>query len=45
MASFEDDPLPAPAHDRVAFEARVGLLLADHVEPARVKALDETGEG
>jgi hypothetical protein len=36
---------PVPADDPEAFEARVGELIADHVEPARVKALDEMGEG
>jgi hypothetical protein len=30
---------------RRPFETRVGELIADHVEPARVKALDEMGEG
>jgi hypothetical protein len=34
-----------PADDPEAFEARVSELVADHVEPARVKALDEMGEG
>ena len=36
---------PQPAGDPAAFEARVAQLIADHVEPARVKALDEMGEG
>lgn len=45
IASFEDGMPPAPADDPVAFEARVVRLVADHVEPARVKALDEMGEG
>jgi hypothetical protein len=36
---------PVPADDPDVFEARVGELMADHVEPARVKALDEMGEG
>ncbi|MDR3635097.1 MAG: hypothetical protein P4L84_14930 [Isosphaeraceae bacterium] len=36
---------PMPANDPDTFEARVGELIADHVEPARVKALDEMGEG
>jgi len=37
------DPLPATDPD--AFAARVDQLIADHVEPARVKALDEMGDG
>ena len=37
------DPLPVADPD--AFAARVDQLVADHVEPARVKALDELGEG
>jgi hypothetical protein len=44
LAEFEDLP-PLPADDPDVFEARVGELVADHVEPARVKALDEMGEG
>ena len=36
------DPLPASDPDALA--ARVDQLVADHVEPARVKALDEMGE-
>jgi hypothetical protein len=36
---------PGPADEPDAFETRVGELVADHVEPARVKALDELGEG
>jgi hypothetical protein len=36
---------PVPADDPDVFEARVRALAADHVEPARVKALDEIGEG
>ena len=36
---------PAPPDEPAAFEARVVQLVADHVEPARVKALDEIGEG
>ena len=36
---------PLPAGDPDAFAARVDQLIADHVEPARVKALDEMGEG
>jgi hypothetical protein len=34
---------PVPADDPDLFEARVAELMADHVEPARVKALDEMG--
>lgn len=44
LAEFEDLP-PLPADDPGDFEARVSELVADHVEPARVKALDEMGEG
>ncbi len=44
LAEFESLP-PLPADDPDAFETRVGELVADHVEPARVKALDEMGEG
>jgi hypothetical protein len=44
LAEFEDLP-PLPADDPGDFEARVSELVADHVEPARVKALDEIGEG
>jgi len=36
---------PLPAGDPDAFAARVDQLIADHVEPARVKALDELDEG
>jgi hypothetical protein len=36
---------PAPAEDPVAFNARVGELVADLVEPAKVEALDKLGEG
>jgi hypothetical protein len=36
---------PVPADDPKVFEARVSELIADHVEPARVKALDEMGDG
>jgi hypothetical protein len=36
---------PQPVDDSDAFEARVSELIADHVEPARVKALDEMGDG
>jgi hypothetical protein len=36
---------PMPADDPDTFDARVAELMADHVEPARVKALDEMGEG
>ena len=35
---------PAPG-DPEAFEAWVGRLVADHVEPALVKAHDEMGDG
>ncbi len=42
----ELDGLPPPAvDDPQAFEARVGQLVADHVEPARSEALDELGDG
>ena len=44
LAEFEGLP-PLPADDPGDFEARVSELVADHVEPARVKALDEMGEG
>jgi hypothetical protein len=44
LAEFEGLP-PLPADDPEVFEARVSELVADHVEPARVKALDELGEG
>ena len=36
---------PPPPDDPEAFEARVGRLVADHVEPALVKAHDEMGDG
>jgi hypothetical protein len=36
---------PLSAEDPDVFEARIHELTADHVEPARVKALDEMGEG
>jgi hypothetical protein len=42
----ELDGLDPSAHeDPDAFAARVEQFVADHVEPARVKALDELGEG
>ena len=42
----ELEGLPSlPPGDPEVFEARVIDLVADHVEPARVKALDEIGEG
>ena len=44
LAEFEGLPSVA-ADDPDAFETRVSELVADHVEPARVKALDELGEG
>jgi hypothetical protein len=44
LAKFEGLP-PLPADDPGDFAARVSELVADHVEPARVKALDEMGEG
>jgi hypothetical protein len=34
-----------PADGPEAFETRVSELIVDHMEPARVKALDELGEG
>jgi hypothetical protein len=40
-----DGLAPAPAPDPEAFAARVEQLVADHVEPTRVKALDEMDEG
>lgn len=36
---------PSPREDPDAVAARVEELVADHVEPARMKALDELGEG
>jgi hypothetical protein len=36
---------PLSAEDPDVFEARIQELMADHVEPARVKALDDMGEG
>jgi hypothetical protein len=36
---------PFPLEDPNAFGARVERLVADHVEPARMKALDDMGEG
>jgi hypothetical protein len=44
LAEIEGLP-PLAADDPEVFEARVSELVADHVEPARVKALDEIGEG
>ncbi len=44
LAELEGMP-PLPADDPEVFEGRVTELVADHVEPARVKALDELGEG
>jgi hypothetical protein len=44
LAEFEGLASVA-ADDPDVFETRVGELIADHVEPARVKALDEMGEG
>jgi hypothetical protein len=35
----------SPSDDPDAFATRVDQFVADHVEPARVKALDELGEG
>ena len=40
-----DGLTPPPPDDPEAFEVRVGRLLADHVEPALVKAHDEMGDG
>lgn len=40
-----DGLLPSPSDNSAAFAARVDQFVADHVEPARVKALDELGEG
>jgi hypothetical protein len=36
---------PPPSGDPEAFEARVAQLVADHAEPALVKAHDEMGDG
>jgi hypothetical protein len=36
---------PSPPDDPDAFDARVEQLVLDHVEPARLKAFDEMGEG
>lgn len=36
---------PSPPEDPDAVAAQVDQLVADHVEPARVKALDASGEG
>jgi len=44
LAEFEG-LASAAADNPDVFETRVGELVADHVEPARVKALDEMGEG
>jgi hypothetical protein len=44
LAEFEGLP-PLQADDPEVYEWRVTELVADHVEPARVKALDELGEG
>ena len=44
LGEFEGLP-PLPADDPEVSERRVTELVADHVEPARVKALEEMGEG
>jgi hypothetical protein len=44
LAELEGLP-SSPPDDPEVFEALVSELTADHVEPARVKALDEIGEG
>jgi hypothetical protein len=44
LAEFEGLP-SLPADNPDVFETRVSELVTDHVEPARVKALDEMGEG
>jgi hypothetical protein len=44
LAEFES-PAPMPADDPDRLEALVAELMADHVEPARVKAYDDLGEG
>lgn len=44
LAELEGE-LALPPDDPEVFETRVSELVADHVEPARVKALDEIGEG
>jgi hypothetical protein len=42
----ELEGLPSlPPNDPEVFDVRVSELTADHVEPTRVKALDEMGEG
>jgi hypothetical protein len=40
-----DGVAPGPSEDPVAFNARVGELMADLVEPAKAEALDKLGEG
>ncbi len=40
----ELDGLPRPEPDEVAFEARVGQLVADHVDPARSRAYEQLGD-
>ena len=44
LAEF-DGAEPPPDDGPVAVEARVAQLVADHVEPARLKAYDELGDG
>jgi len=38
-------PRRRPDDDSAAVAARVACLVADHVEPARLKAYDELGDG
>jgi hypothetical protein len=42
---FKPRSHPSPPDDPAAFEEWIDQLVADHVEPARVKALNELGEG
>ena len=44
LAEF-DGAAPPPDDDPMAVKARVAQLVADHVEPARLKAYDELGDG
>jgi hypothetical protein len=44
LAEF-DGAAPPPDDDPVAIKARVAQLVADHVEPARLKTYDELGDG
>ena len=44
LAEF-DGAAPPPDDDPMAVKARVAQLVADHVEPARLKTYDELGDG